>query len=806
MQLVLDDKLNPKSSKANKTMIYPENALDKLGFTEIKQLIKTHCISEMGRNMVDKIGFMSNYDQILKFLQQTAEFKNILTSQEALPIQSFYDIKKLADKTRVEGVFLSEDEFYQVHTSLLTVFAVISYFEQRKGVYPTLEALFENLAIEKAILKNIETVIDEKGKIKPNASKQLADLIGAIAKAENEARKKIDQIYKNAQSNNWLADGSLTVREGRICIPLLSENKRKIKGFIHDESASGQTVYIEPEEVFSLNNLVRDLEFDKRREIIRILTDLTDKLRPYVPILIAYHGFLTKLDFVRAKALFAIVIAAEMPILSKQPIIKLFNAQHPLLFLAHKKAGKLVVPLNILINDGSRIVLISGPNAGGKSVAMKTIGLLQIMVQAGLLIPAASQSEVGVFKQLFADIGDDQSIESDLSTYSAHLSKMKHFTTFANDKTLLLIDEFGTGTDPLFGGPIAEAVLEVVNKKNAYGVITTHYSNLKLFANNTPGLENASMVFDNLNLQPMYMLEMGKPGSSYAFEIAQKIGLSQHIIDLAKNKIGVQQRKMDTMLIDLERDKKEIIDKKISLDKQQRHYKELLEANEKQKLYYAENKRNLIRDAKLEAQTIIKNANKLVENTIAEIKETNADKQTTQTLRANLTAELRYNEVKPETAKPAPAENDFKEGDWVKMIDTGNIAQVLEVAKNNVVLAFGDLRSVIKMNRIEKIATKEVPKEVKRFAKMGHTESAASFSGEIDLRGQRGDDAIYELEKYFDKALMFGISNFKIIHGKGDGILRKLIRNYLKNYTQVQRLEDEHADRGGDGVTYVYLG
>lgn len=786
-------------------MIYPENALDKLGFTEIKQLIKAHCMSEMGQNMVDKISFMSNYDQIFKFLNQTSEFKNILTSDQALPIQSFYDIKKIADKTRVEGVFLSEDEFYQVHTSLTTVFAVMFYFEQRKGVYPTLEALFENLPIEKTILKNIETVIDEKGKIKPNASKQLSDLIGAIAKAEGEARKKIDQIYKNAQTNNWVADGSLTVREGRICIPLLSENKRKLKGFIHDESASGQTVYIEPEEVFSLNNLVRDLEFDKRREIIRILTQLTDKLRPYVPILLQYHGFLTKLDFVRAKALFAIVIDAEMPILSKSPIIKLFNAQHPLLLLANKKVGKLVVPLNILVNEGSRIVLISGPNAGGKSVAMKTIGLLQIMVQAGLLIPAASQSEIGIFKQLFADIGDDQSIESDLSTYSAHLSKMKHFITFANHKTLLLIDEFGTGTDPLFGGPIAEAVLEVINKKNAYGVITTHYSNLKLFANNTPGLENASMVFDNVNLQPMYMLEMGKPGSSYAFEIAQKIGLSQQVIELAKNKIGVQQRKMDTMLINLERDKKDIIDQKIALEKQLSQYKTLLEDNEKLKLYYAENKRNLIRDAKLEAQTIIKNANKLVENTIAEIKEAKADKQTTQTLRANLTTELRNNDIKPEAIKPMVTETTFKEGDWVKMIDTGNVAQVLEVAKNNVILAFGDLRSVVKLNRVEKISNKEVPKDIKRFAKSGHTESAANFSGEIDIRGQRGEDALYEIEKYFDKAIMFGLSNFKIIHGKGNGILRKLIRNYLKKYPQVNRLEDEHADRGGDGITYVYL-
>lgn len=786
-------------------MIYPENALEKLGFNEIKQHIKTHCLSLMGSNMVDKISFITNYDQVFKFLNQTAEFKNILTNDAALPIQSFYDIKTLANKIRVEGVFLSEEEFYKVHTSLITVFQVISYFEMRKNVYPTLEALFENLPTEKAIIKNIETVIDEKGKIRSNASKTLSDLIASIAKAENEARKKIDQIYKNAQTNNWVADGSLTVREGRICIPLLSENKRKLKGFIHDESSSGQTVYIEPEEVFSLNNLVRDLEFDKRREIIKILTQLTDKLRPYVPILILYNGFLTKLDFVRAKALFAISIDAEMPILSPTPIIKLFNAQHPLLLLANKKMGKVVVPLNVLVNNDSRIVIISGPNAGGKSVAMKTIGLLQIMVQAGLLIPAASQSEIGIFKQLFADIGDDQSIESDLSTYSAHLSKMKHFTTFAHNKTLILIDEFGTGTDPLFGGPIAEAVLEVINQKNTYGVITTHYSNLKLFANQTRGLQNASMIFDNVNLQPMYMLEMGKPGSSYAFEIAQKIGLAPHIIELAKNKIGVQQRKMDTMLIDLERDKKDILDQKIALEKQSRHYKILVEDNEKQRIFYTENKRNLIKEAKLEAQTIIKNANKLIENTIAEIKENKAEKHHTQNLRANLNTHLQNHLVIPEAKITVNNETEFKEGDWVKMIDTGNVAQVLEVAKNNVILAFGDLRSVVKINRVQKIAAKEVPKDVKRFAKTGHTESAANFSGEIDIRGYRGDDALYQIEQYFDKAIMFGLNNFKIIHGKGDGILRKLIRNYLKKYPQVNRLEDEHADRGGDGITYVYL-
>ena len=786
-------------------MIYPLNSLQKLGFEDIKNNIRNFCISEMGRGMVDKIQFMSNYDQINKFLRQTSEFKSILNNDQPLPIQSFFDIKRLAEKARIEGTFLSEEEIFQIYTSLQTVFAVIRYFEERTGLYPNLEALFEHLPIEKNILKHIEAVIDVKGKIKPNATRLLSDITTAIAKAEQEARKKIDQIYKNAQQNNWVADGSLTVREGRICIPILSENKRKVKGFVHDESASGQTVFIEPEEVFSLNNKIRDLEFDKRREIIRILTELTNQLRPYVPILLSYHGFLTKLDFVRAKALFAIQIEAEMPVLLKESRIKLINAKHPLLILNHKENGKPVVPLNMHLDDQVRILLVSGPNAGGKSVAMKTVGLLQIMVQAGLLIPAAAESEVGIFKQLFADIGDDQSIESDLSTYSAHLSKMKYFTEHVSGKTLVLIDEFGTGTDPLFGGPIAEAVLEQINQKKCFGMITTHYSNLKLFANSAQGLENASMVFDNVHLQPMYMLEMGKPGSSYAFEIAQKIGLSPHLLELAKSKISVQQRKIDTLLVDLERDKKEVFDSKIELDKQQRKYKALLVENETLKVYYEENKRNLIREAKLEAQQIIKNANKLVENTISEIKEVKADKVKTQELRAQLHQALKVNETKPLVSKPDPKLEEIVVGDWIQMLDSGNLAQVLEVAKDNLIVAFGELRSVVKKKRVEKVAAKQVPKEVKRFGTSSYTDSAASFSAEIDLRGKRGEDAVAELERYFDRAVMFGFSSFKVIHGKGDGILRKLIRNYLKSYPQVDKMEDEHADRGGDGITYVYL-
>ena len=648
-------------------------------------------------------------------------------------------------------------------------------------------------------------IIEPKGKIKNNASSQLMTISSGIAKAEQEARKKIDQLFKSAQNNGWTADGNLTIRDGRLCIPVLSENKRKIKGFIHDESASGQTVYLEPDEVFHLNNIIRDLEFERRREIIKLLVQLTDELRPYVPLLLSYHGLLTKLDFVRAKALFAINIEAEMPVLIKESEIELINARHPLLFLNFKKEKQTVVSLNIKIDDQERVIVVSGPNAGGKSVCMKTVGLLQIMVQSGLLIPADENSKVGIFKQIFADIGDDQSIESDLSTYSAHLSKMKYFIDFANSKTLILIDEFGTGTDPQFGGPIAEAVLENLNKKNVRGVVTTHYSNLKTFANSTPGLENASMLFNNEKMQPLYILSLGKPGSSYAFEIAQKIGLSTEVLESAQRKIGTYQKKVDTLLVDLERDKKELIDARISVEKKEQKVKNLLSENEQLKAYLEENKKLILKDAKIEAQSIIKNANKLIENTISEIKESKADKVKTQNLRQNLEQELKKHEVQENKTLKIQQTEELKKGDWVKLLDSENIGLVMEIARDNVILALGDLRSVVKISRVEKVSNKSVPKEIRKSHSTDLTESFSTFNTELDLRGMRGDEALYEIEKYLDRAVMLGLSSLKIIHGKGDGILRKLIREYLSKYPQVSHIENEHADRGGDGITFVHL-
>ena len=789
-------------------MIYPDNCLDRLGFNEVKQLIYKHCLSPMGQYMVGKMQVMNKYDQINKFLRQTKEFKNILENQEPLQISTFFDIKSLADKIRVEGSYLVEDELFQIYLSLQTVFSVLRFFDERKDVYPNLEALFEHLPVEKNILKKIEMVLDAKGKIKPNASSKLQELIGDIAKGEQEVRKRMDVIYRQAVSSNWVGDGSLTIRDGRMCIPILAENKRKLKGFIHDESASGQTVYMEPEEVFTLNNKIRDLEFDKRREIIRILIALTDELRPYTPLLLSYHGFLTKLDFVRAKALFAIEVEADMPVLVTEPRIKLINARNPLLYLSFKEDKKTVVPLNIHMNENLRIILVSGPNAGGKSVCMKTVGLLQLMLQSGLLIPVHESSELGIFDNIFADIGDDQSIESDLSTYSAHLIKMRYFVAHATPKTLVMIDEFGTGTDPQFGGPMAEAVLEVMNNKKVRGVITTHYSNLKLFAGNTEGLENASMLFDNDKMKPMYVLEIGKPGSSYAFEIAQNIGLQKEVLTLARAKIGTNQNRVDSLLVDLEREKKQIYDTKMHLANQQNKVKNLVAENEKLQLFLDENRKTLIKEAKLEAQAIIKNANKLVENTIAGIKENQADKEATKQLRQNLQQVLVQHQVKEEKKpeKPLPLSTPIEVGDWVQLLNSETMGQVLEVNRGNLVLALGDLRSVVKKDRVQKISNKQAKKVVQSNSFSGRISDAiGSFKAELDLRGMRGENAVQEVEKYMDKSIMLGFPFIKIIHGKGDGILRKLIREYLRKYSQVNRVEDEHADRGGDGITYVYF-
>ena len=785
-------------------MIYPESALEKLGYQDIKRLLVDKCLSSMGKHLAAKIMPLYALEKIQKYLHQTKEMKEILEHDAPLPLDYFYPIKDYAERTKIDGGFLEEAAFYQILLSLRTVFGVFQYFYDRQEQYPNLQLLRASIQLEPQLLKQIEQVIDDKGQMRADASPLYQQLFTDIDRGAREVHKRMDALYKQAQQAGWTAEGSLTVRDGRLCIPILAEHKRKIKGFIHDESATGQTAFIEPGEVLELNNRIRDLEFEQRREKIRILIQLTQSIRPYFSALMGYHKFLGQIDFIRGKALLAVELEAHMPQLSTGAKVQLNNARHPLLLLNFRKENQTVVPLYIRIDQQQRIVLVSGPNAGGKSVVLKTLGLLQLMAQSGLLIPADEDSTIGIFKRFFADIGDDQSLESDLSTYSAHLSKMQYFLQNATAQTLVLIDEFGTGTDPQFGGPMAEAVLQVLNEREVRGVMTTHYSNLKVFASATPGIENASMQFDQAAMQAQYILEVGKPGSSYAFEIAYKIGLPKKVLQLAREKVGIHQKKVDHLLVDLEKEKRQLQELKRTLGQQELRLKQQQEELQSLESYLETNKNSILKQARLEAKEILNDANKLVENTISEIKSKQAEKRSTQKLRDKLKVAQQNNKV--ETTKPTvqkQAAEVLEIGDKVRFVDTGTEAEVIDVSKDNVVLAMGALRSVVKRSRVERIgkATRIAPQSSGR----GMNPVTESFYPELDVRGMRTDAALGALEKHFDRALMLGIPSLKIIHGKGDGILRKMIREYLKKYDQVQRMEDEHPDRGGAGITYVYF-
>lgn len=789
-------------------MLYPSHIADKLGFTEIKNHLKDCCLSDMGRKMVEGMRFMSRFEELNKLLRQTDEFKRILENDDPFPSSNYLPLKELAMQVKTEGAFLPEEDLLAMSLALKTIFDILNYCTSRIETYPLLNQFIADIPVEKSLLRDIEKVIDETGKLRPDASPEYSALTRQISGLERDARRKVDQQYKEAQKQGWSGDGSLTVRDGRMCIPILAEYKRKLKGYIHDESATGQTVYLEPAEVFEINNQLRDLEFEKRREKIRILKQVAAGLREFFPLLLSYHSMLSKIDFIRAKAVLAGMLDASLPEVHDSSACRILRARHPLLYLNFKKSGGQVVPLDLEMDINTRMVLVSGPNAGGKSVCLKTIGLLQLMLQSGLLIPVDASSSFGIYQKILVDIGDEQSIESDLSTYSAHLGNMKLFVEKSDDRTLVLIDEFGTGTDPQFGGPIAEAVLQVLNEKKVRGIITTHYSNLKIFAGSQEGLVNASMLFDTVHLQPLYKLEVGKPGSSYAFEIARKIGLPQRVLDLAWKKIGEEQKRIEHLLISLEKDQVKLVNQEILVGNMQRKLAVLLEENETLQTFLDDNRKKLLTEAKKEAEYIIRNANKLVESTINDIKVNKADKDLTRLSRQKLEVELE--KLKPaevkvtETLIPEKKE-ELKEGDWVLIEGQDNPGRIISTSRDNAVIAMGELRTVVKLKRLTRLDKKE-EKKIARSSYLNHiTENMIMFSPELDVRGRRGEDALNELERFLDRALMLNISNLKIIHGKGDGILRKMIREYLKKFPVTSRVEDEHADRGGDGITYVYF-
>ncbi len=802
-------------------MLYPKNFEEKIGFDKIRELLKEECSGTLGQSFVDKIRFSDNYEVILKLLRQTDEFIKIIQAGEPFPNSYFLDVTTSLDKARIENTFLMEEEFQDLKMSLGTFFKCIEFLEKKdEKLFPTLKELCNNLHIDKTLLKEIEKIIDDRGKVRNNASPELQRIRASMLEAQNSARKKLEAILKSLKGQNLVnEDTSLTIREGRMVIPLAVEYKRRIKGFVHDTSSSGQTVYIEPEEVLEINNEIRELEYEERREIVRILIALTDKIRPYVPDLKRAYAFLGIIDFIRAKAQFSLKIGANFPDLVKKPALDWHNAKHPLLFLNFQKQGKNVVPLNIRLDEKNRILLISGPNAGGKSVCLKTVGLLQYMLQCGLLIPATEGAKCGVFENLFIDIGDEQSIENDLSTYSSHLKNMKHFTLFANEKTLCLIDEFGTGTEPQLGGAIAEAILEDLNEKKVYGVITTHYANLKVFAENTEGVINGAMRYDVKQLEPLFELEIGTPGSSFALEIAQKIGLPRSITQSARQKVGKDKIDMEKLLTELELDRKFYREKNKELQETQKQLDKTLKEYEKLKNFLENHRKQLMNEAKAQAKNLLKEANQKIEGVIKEIKENQAEKEKTKTVRKELDE---YKEsLIPETVMIDREEDNPNEeveeiggsievGDFVKLKDQNAVGEVLAIRNKDVTVSIGDLKSTIKLNRLVKIKRKVYEQATKKtvapaYTSMDMIEKMQNFSSRLDVRGDRAEEALAKVATLIDEAIYLNQHELYIVHGKGDGILRNLIREHLRNYKEVASLQDEHADRGGAGVTIVKL-
>ena len=779
-------------------MPYPKHIEQKLEFDQIRQLLIDKCISEVGAEYVGKMRFANRFDVVEKMVSQTHEFKRILLEEPPFPAEHYYNIQPYLKKAAIEGTFLLEEELHHIKLLIQTFAAICKFFEERNEKYPQAAQLFAGIVYNQNIVKYIERILDNEGVMKPNASPELAKISAKIQEREKEVRKRMNQLFEKAQAQGWLANSGITLRDGRLVLPMLAEHKRQIPGLVHDESSTGQTVYLEPSEIFETNNVIRELQLQYKRERERILMEITDKIRPALPELEKYQQRMGIVDFIRAKALLAIDLGAEMPKLNKQVVIDMVDAYHPLLKLSHQRNGLSVVPLSLHLTKERRILVISGPNAGGKSVALKTIGLLQYMLQCGLLVPCKSHSEMGVFADVLVDIGDEQSIENDLSTYSSHLKHMKYFTEFADAKTLFLIDEFGTGTDPQFGGPLAEAILNRLNQKQAFGVVNTHYSNLKNFAGNTKGLINARMLFDQDKLQPMYKLEIGQPGSSYAFEIAQKTGLNDAIISYARNKVGDKQKRLDDLLIELEREKNHVNELKKRFEEKDSKTKQLMEEYDKLKTEIETNKKQLISKAKQEALAIISEANSRIENTIREIREKKADSETIRKVRAEIKQETEGLKTDVQQAQPKSKPLVAKSSSDLPLVVGASVrlegqlvdGNVVELKKNKALVAFGDLQSWVEVNKLEVVKAQQV-KAIKQVVTSFDVNTRMQhFETELNLIGTRGEEAIKKLQEYMDDAYLLGFKQVRIVHGKGYGILRKLVREYLKKNKHVEFVTD----------------
>ncbi|GAA4824119.1 endonuclease MutS2 [Algivirga pacifica] len=797
-------------------MLYPKNIEAKLGFDKIRDYLIEHCNGAVGASYVEKIRFTDKADLIRQRVSQVDEFLRIMAEGEYFPVSNYIDIDHFLRKATLEGTFLAEEEMYDLKRALTTLSECLFFFEgKEKQEYPELIAISSRIEFDRQILREIENVIDEKGKVRNNASPELQKIRSKLSAEQASIRHKVESVLRNFKQRGFTKDDvQPTLREGRIVVPVAAEYKRQVKGFIHDASSTGQTLFIEPEELLNLNNGIKDLLLKETQEIIRILTQLTNKIRPAVPALQKGNRYLGMMDFIRAKAKLAQELEAIKPEFVEEPMVEWYHAKHPLLILSYKGQNRPVVPQNIkLREDIGRILLVSGPNAGGKSVALKTVGLLQYMFQCGLLVPMVEGSKMGLFSDIFMDYGDEQSLENDLSTYSSHLTNMRQVLKHSKNTSLVLIDEFGGGTEPELGGAIAEAILEQLNRQGIYGVITTHYANLKFYADKTEGLLNGAMRYDVEHLQPLYQLEQGQPGSSFALEIAGKIGLPKKVVNIARHKAGRKKINMEQLLLDLESEKKTFKEKNAQLKQKENQLKQLIEKYDQLQERLEGKKDKILNKARKEADRMLTDTNKRIERTIREIRENQAEKERTKKLRADIESMKGKMKVKEEQEKTKDYEivgGKVEIGDKVKLKESETFGEILDLKGNEAKILIGELESFIKLNRLVKISTKEFRKETRSK----HSEFSASsninkkqidFSPNLDLRGKRAEEVMFALDDFMDTALMLGQPQLRIVHGKGAGVLRDVIRNHLRSFPGIKNISDEHADRGGAGVTVVTL-
>lgn len=828
--------------------LYPHSIEQKLGFDSIRRDLSDRCVSSMGKEHAASMEFSSDHTSVLQKLNRVWEMKNALESGEMLPDVAFNELGNWLIPLKVVGAYSTSENFRALRNSLKSFEEVRTFYCKRESEseggelrYPYLSQLFNNLTLYPGLITSIERIIDKTGYVKDSASPELAETRQRLSSLQGSISRTIQRVLSKVVKEGLAdKDASPTMRDGRIVIPLPAANKRSISGIIHDESATGKTVFIEPAETVELSNRIRELELEEQRIIVKILTSLSDEIRPFIDEILKNNLLLGKLDFIQAKARYAREIGGELPHLSKQPEIDWYGALHPTLAVNLKNQGKEVVKLNLRLENRKRFLLISGPNAGGKSVALKTIGVVQYMCQCGVLPTLYSNSHVGLFNKLFIDIGDEQSIENDLSTYSSHLKNMRYFLLHSDKRTLVLIDEIGSGTEPNIGSSLAQAILEELAQSRCFGIVTTHYHNLKRFAEENPVFINGAMLYDRQRLQPTFQLSIGNAGSSFALEIAAKIGLPKKVIDAAKQDVGENYVETDKFLMEIARDKKywqakrtSIKERESSLEALERKYDALIsEINQKRK--------EIIKEAQKEAQELLQGANKKIENTISEIRRVEAEREKTKTLRSELkefreevenrdvespalknklkkdratTKKKNSSHLQNEISKtPIPKPSKTIEiGSYVKMEGNNNIGKILSLSGKEAEVAFGQLRTMVKLS---KLTPASAPKETVNtgFKVVNGNGTDASrqrqleFRDEIDIRGMRADEALDRLIRFIDDAQQFNIRKVRVLHGTGSGILRQIVRQQLSATPGVRNYDDEDVRLGGAGITVVTLG